>query len=126
TPMGPRVTAVMPLNTDSLTNLVQISTVMSGLSVDLKPAGRHAAGSASNCRERGPSGRPNSRGSLARCLITPGPAITADTYETPPAVCAAPTARVSDATVSTPFWKPTTMVSAPTSGGSSASAVSVS
>ena len=58
--------------------------------------------------------------------MTPGSAITADTYDTPPAVCAAPTARVSVPTVSTPFWNPTTRVSGPMSGGSIASAPSVS
>ena len=41
TPSGTRVTAVMPLKTDNRTNLVQMSTLMSALSVDLE-AGRPA------------------------------------------------------------------------------------
>ena len=48
TPSGLRVTAVMPLNTDSRTNLVQMSTVMSVLSVAWNPAGRHASSSHSS------------------------------------------------------------------------------
>src|SRR5471030_1845700 len=58
--------------------------------------------------------------------MTPGSAMTADTYDTPPAVCDAPIARVNVPIVSTPFWKPMTTVSGPMSGGSSASAPSVS
>ena len=69
----------MPLNTDSRTNLVQMSTVMSLLSVAWNPAGRHASSSHSRRAERPPSSSPNISWSIAVWRMTPGSAMTADT-----------------------------------------------
>ena len=110
-PTGLRVRAVSPESAVRKTNFSQVTRRMSSLRTASRFAPFRAATTACSRAEVPPASSPSViRCSLPVCAMTPGSAITAPMWVTPPTMCSRPRAPASTSSLSTPFCRETAIV----------------
>ena len=116
TPIGARVSAVIPACAQISRYFSQRTRVMSVATSAATPAAVNAARRRSRRGLARPSSSPNASRPPSRWTMTPGASIAANTHATPPTACPAPRLRASASSLSTPFCSDTTAVSGPIAG----------